>query len=159
MTSNSYYGSIWLHFLIKQFVGLALFWGIVWILHLTFYGPELLPLNYAQIAPLVPAAALCEILLREKRMRSLSGLSRTQLWNLSQREILFALMTIFGVIVMSKEGVFSRSFLAIFLGSYSFWITWMNLVGHRLLHRLSRRSEGRRRHRAFGDAEGHRSAR
>ncbi|MEQ1840603.1 MAG: hypothetical protein ABL994_09345, partial [Verrucomicrobiales bacterium] len=80
MTSNNYYGSIWLHFLIKQFVGLALFWGIVWILHLAFYGPELLPLNYAQIAPLVPAAALCEILFREKRMRSLSGLSRTQLW-------------------------------------------------------------------------------
>ncbi len=159
MNSNGYYGSIWLHFLIKQFVGLALFWGIVWVLHLTFYGHELLPLNYAQIAPLVPAAALCEILLREKRMRSLSGLSRTQLWNLSQREILFALVTIFGVIVMSKEGVFSRSFLAIFLGGYSFWITWMNLVGHRLLHRLSRRSEERRRHRGFSNAQGQRGTR
>ncbi len=159
MTSSNYYGSTWLHFLIKQFVGLALFWGIVWFLHFSLYGVELLPINYAQIAPLVPAAALCEILFREKRMRSLSGLSRAQIWNLSQREILFALMTIFGVIVMSKDGRFSRSFLAIFLGAYTFWITWMNLVGHRLLHRAFRRSEGHRRPREFSNGEGHRSAR
>ena len=134
-----------LHFLIKQLGGLLVFWGTVWFLHLAFYGENLTPLDYAGVSLLVPAAALVEYLAREKRMRSLAGLSRCLLWNLSQREILFVLMAIFGMIVMGKDGRFSRLFLVVFLCGYTFWITWMNLVGHRLLHRVCySRHESRR---------------
>lgn len=151
MKSNSFYGSAWSHFLIKQFGGLVIFWGNVWLLHLIYYGVDLLPLNYAGLSLLVPAAALFEFLVREKRMRSLNGLSRRELWNLSQREILFVLVAIFGVIVMSKDGRFSRSFLVLFLCGYTFWITWMNLVGHRLLHRAFLRHAGEYRSRSAGN--------
>lgn len=137
MISSRYYGSAWLQLPIKQFGGLVIFWMIVWILHLTVYGSELRPLNYAGVSLLVPAAAMIEILFREQRMRLLGGLSRRQLWNLSQREILFVLVAIFGVIVMSKEDQFSRVFLGIFFVCYTCWVTWMNLVGHRLIQRLA----------------------
>ena len=136
MKTNFHYGFARLHFLIKQLGGLLVFWGTVWFLHLAIYGEDLIPLDYAGISLLVPAAALVEFLAREKRMRSLGGLSRRRLWTLSQREILFVLVAIFGVIVMSKDGRFSRFLLVVFLCGYTFWITWMNLVGHRLLHRV-----------------------
>lgn len=136
MITNFHNGFARLHFLIKQLGGLLVFWGTVWFLHLTLYRDDLVPLDYAGISLLVPAAALVEFLAREKRMRSLGGLSRRRLWNLSQREILFVLVAIFGVIVMSKDGRFSRLLLVAFLCGYTFWITWMNLVGHRLLHRV-----------------------
>jgi len=153
MISNRYYGSAWLQFPIKQFGGLVIFWATVWILHLAVYGPELIPLNYAGVSLLVPAAAMIEILFREKRMRLLGGLSRRQLWNLSQREILFVLVAIFGVIVMSRDERFSRVFLGIFFLGYTFWITWMNLVGHRLLQRLAVRQTHEQRARRYAREE------
>jgi len=149
MISSRYYGSAWLQFPIKQFGGLVIFWATVWILHLAVYGPELIPLNYAGGSLLVPAAAMIEIVFREKRMRLLGGLSRRQLWNLSQREILFVLVAIFGVIVMSRDERFSRVFLGIFFLGYTFWITWMNLVGHRLLQRLAVRQAHEQRAREY----------
>lgn len=153
MITNRHYGSAWLQLPIKQFGGLVIFWVTVWLLHLAVYGSELRPLNYAGVSLLVPAAAMLELLFRERRKRFLGGLSRRQLWNLSQREILFVLVAIFGVIVMSKDERFSRVFLGVFFLGYTFWITWMNLVGHRLIQRIAvrrahrddrRRSGGRR---------------
>lgn len=145
MIASRYYGSAWVQLPIKQFGGLMIFWITVWILHLAVYGPELKPLNYASVSLLVPAAAMLEILFRRQRMRFLGGLSRRQLWSLSQREVLFVLVAIFGVIVMSKDERFSRIFLGLFFLCYTFWITWMNLVGHRLLQRLAVRGAHRRR--------------
>ena len=136
MISHRYRGLIKLHYLIKQLGGILLFWLIVWSLHLLVYQRELLPGNYLWVSFLVPAAALFEYLIREQRLRSLGGLSRSQVWSLTQREILFALVAIFGVIVMSKDDRLSRAFLALFFCSYTAWISWMNQVGYRLLHRV-----------------------
>ena len=155
MISSRFYGSAWLQFPIKQFGGLVIFWIIVWVLHLAVYGPELIPLNYAGVSLLVPAAAMIEILFREKRMRLLGGLSRCQLWNLAQREILFVLVAIFGVIVMSRDDRFSRLFLGVFFVAYAFWVTWVNLVGHRLMQRLVVRQEYWRRARQYARDEQH----
>lgn len=140
MISDRYHGSIRLHFLVKFLGSLILFWGTVWILHLTVYGHELLPKNYLWASLMIPAAAVIEFIVREKRARSLCGLSRSRIWNLTQREILFALVAIFGVIVMSKDDRLSRVFLAIFFGSYAIWIAWMNQVGHRMMQRYLYRS-------------------
>jgi hypothetical protein len=123
------------HFLIKQIGSFIFFWLLVGLLHFTFYGPALLPVTYLGISFLIPVAALLEILFREGRLRSLGGLSRSQLWILSQREVLFVLVALFGVIVMSKDDRISRLFLAFFLVGYTCWVTWMNLVGHRLFMR------------------------
>lgn len=146
MISNRYYGLIRLHYLLKMLGSLFLFWGIVWTLHLLFYGTELQPRNYAWVSIIVPAAAVIEFLAREDRLRSLGGLSRPQVWSITQREILFALVAIFGVIVMSKDDRLSRTCLGLFIGGYAIWVTWMNFVGYRLLHRTlyakPRRADG-----------------
>lgn len=146
MISNRYYGLIRLHYLLKMLGSLCLFWGIVWALHLGVYGTELTPRNYAWVSIIVPAAAVVEFLAREERLRSLGGLSREKVWSITQREILFALVAIFGVIVMSKDDRLSRLCLGIFLGTYSIWVTWMNFAGYRLLHRTlyakPRRADG-----------------
>ncbi len=153
MISNRYYGLIRLHFFLKLAGSLAIFWFIVWALHFTVYGGDLLPSNYAWVSFLVPAAALVELLVREDRLRSLGGLSRSQVWSITQREILFGLVAIFGVIVMSKDGTLSRAFLALFFAAHAFWTAWMNHAGYRLLHRSlyarPRRIDGvRHRHHA-----------
>lgn len=135
MITDRYYGLIRFHFLLKLAGTLLIFWLIVWALHFTVYGMDLLPGNYAWVGFLVPAAAVLEISVREKRLRYLGGLSRAQIWSVTQREILFALVAIFGVIVMSKDGTLSRAFLAIFFALFSLWATWMNHVGYRKLHR------------------------
>ena len=135
MISNRYYGLIRLHFLLKLFGSLALFWGIVWILHAVVYGPDLMPGNYTRVCFLVPAAGLIELLVRDRRMRYLGGLSRTEVWAVTQREILFTLVAIFGVIVMSRDESHSRAFLAIYFVYQSLWTSWMNQVGYKLLHR------------------------
>ncbi len=135
MISNRYYGLIRLHFLIKIAGSLALLWGAVWTLHLAFYGPELRPSNYSWLSFLVPAASVFEYLVREKRLRSLGGLSRSQIWSITQREILFVLVAIFGVIVMSRDGTLSRAFLGLYFVSHTVWTAWMNQAGYRRLHR------------------------
>jgi lipopolysaccharide/colanic/teichoic acid biosynthesis glycosyltransferase len=150
MISTRYYGLIRLHFLLKMMGTLAILWGIVWGLHFVFYGPELRPSNYSWLSFLVPAASLVEYLVREKRLRSLGGLSRTQVWSITQREILFVLVAIFGVIVMSRDGTLSRAFLGLFFLLHTAWTAWMNQVGYRLLHRSlyakPLRADGTRRH-------------
>ncbi len=135
MISNRYYGLIRLHFFLKLAGSLAIFWLVVWLLHLSVYGAELLPSNYAWVSFLLPAAALVEVLVRESHLRSLGGLSRAQIWSITQREILFGLVAIFGMIVMSKDGTLSRLFLAVFFSLHAAWIAWMNQVGYRRLHR------------------------
>jgi len=57
----------------------------------------------------------------------------------------------FGLIVMSRDESHSRVFLAGYFAFYSLWITWMNHVGYRLLHRslyARRGPDGGRRHHA-----------
>ncbi len=135
MISSRYHGVIRLHFVLKLAGGLSIFWGLVWALHFFVYGEELHPGNYHYISLLIPFAAFFEIAVREKSSRSLCGVSRAQIWNVTQREILFTLVAIFGVIVMSKDPALSRVFLAAFMIVYSVWIAWMNQVGHRLLQR------------------------
>tara|TARA_R110002096_G_scaffold310126_8_gene504716 strand:+ start:4331 stop:5740 length:1410 start_codon:yes stop_codon:yes gene_type:complete len=142
MISSRYHGLIRLHATMKIIGGMTLFWTLVWMLHMLVYGPNLLPDNYLLISLLIPMAALIEILVREKKSRSLSGMHRSKIWSVTQREILFALVTIFGVIVMGKDPSLSRFFLATFIILYALWITWMNHVGHRILQkRLFRSSE------------------
>lgn len=144
MISNRYHGSIRLHFLLKLLGGMILFWAIVWGLHFLVYGERLLPSNYVWLCFLIPAAAAMELAARSANRKSLCGLSRSQLWAVSQREILFVLVSIFGVLVMSRDEQLSRVFLAGFVVSYALWITWMNQVGHRLIQRrLYRNSRNR----------------
>ncbi|MBL9152517.1 MAG: exopolysaccharide biosynthesis polyprenyl glycosylphosphotransferase [Verrucomicrobiales bacterium] len=141
MISDRYHGTIRLHFCLKLAGSFALFWGAVWALHMVVYRADLLPANYVWVSLLVPAAAVLEFSIREKRQRSLSGLSRSEIWSVTQREILFGLVAIFGVIVMSKDDRLSRAFLAVFLATNSGWVAWMNLVGHRkLVRHLFRRT-------------------
>ena len=141
MISDRYHGFIRLHFFLKLAGGMILFWLLVWALHLVYYRAELLPANYLWVSILLPAAAIFELSIRDRRHRSMSGLTRAQVWSVTQREILFTLVVIFGVIVMCKDDRLSRAFLAAFFLIYSSWISWMNLVGHRLMHRrLYRRS-------------------
>lgn len=141
MISDRYHGFIRLHFFLKLAGGMILFWLLVWALHLVYYRAELLPANYLWVSILLPAAAIFELSIRDRRHRSMSGLTRAQVWSVTQREILFTLVVIFGVIVMCKDDRLSRAFLAAFFLIYSSWIAWMNLVGHRLMHRrLYRRS-------------------
>ena len=144
MISSRYHGSIRLHFLLKLLGGMLLYWAIVWGLHFLVYGEQLLPANYVWICFLIPAASALELAARDSRRKSLCGLSRTQIWGISQREILFVLVSIFGVLVMSRDERLSRVFLAGFMICYSFWIVWMNQVGHRLIQRrLYRKSRNR----------------
>lgn len=145
MITSRYHGLIRLHFVLKVAGGLALFWSLVWFLHLFVYGAELLPGNYVLISLLIPVSALIEISFREKKARSLCGLPRSRIWSISQREFLFTLVAIFGVIVMSKDPKLSRLFLAIFMLLYGLWISWINQVGHRLLQRRLFRSSERGR--------------
>jgi len=135
MISSRYYGSIKLHFLFKLIGGFGLFWGLVFLLHFGFYGPQLEPSNYVLISLLVPVAAMFEFSIRDKRHRSLSGLTCAQTWNLTQKEVLFVLVAIFGVIVMSKDPDLSRVFLSLFVLLYAVWVSWMNHAGYRMLQR------------------------
>ena len=124
-----------LHFLLKLLGGMFLYWLVVWGLLFLIYGDSLLPSNYVWISVLIPAAAALELAARDKSRKSLSGLSRTEIWSISQREILFVLVTVLGILVMSKDETHSRAFLGLFLFFYSIWISWMNHVGRRMLHR------------------------
>ena len=136
MISSRYYGSIKLHFLFKLLGGFALFWFLVWALHLAVYGDRLEPSKYVLVSLLVPVAAMLEFSIRDKQGRSLSGLPRNRIWTQSQREILFVLVAIFGIIVMSKDSDISRVFLSSFAILYAFWISWMNHFGHPMLQRM-----------------------
>lgn len=135
MISSRYHGLIRLHAVIKVVGGLTLFWGVVWSFHLLLYGDDLLPENYLLVSLLIPMAAGTELWAREKKRRSLCGMHRSQIGAITQREILYVLVAILGVIVMSKDPSLSRLFLATFVFLYSMWIAWMNQVGHKLLHR------------------------
>lgn len=143
MISHRYHGSVKLHFLLKQLVGYIIYWLSVWFLHLFIYHEDLLPKNYIWLSFLVPASAYIEKLARASNRQSLCGLSREQIANITQREIIFALVTVFGVIVMTKEPIASRAFLALFFTLYAIWIIWMNNVGHRSLQRYLYRSQER----------------
>lgn len=133
-----------LHFFFKLLGGLLLFWGIVYGLHFVFYGDRLLPSNYVWIYFLIPAASSMELALRDRKRKSLAGLSRAAIWGVSQREMLFVLGTVFGILVMTKDDGHSRAFLGLFLFLYSVWIAWMNHVGRRMLHRWVHRTARRR---------------
>lgn len=135
MISSRYHGSIRLFLSLKIAGGLAIYWCLVWGLHLVHYGPRLDPADYLWFSLLIPAAAAFEFAAREKKYRSLSGLSRERLWSLTQRETLFILVAIFGILVMSRDETISRAFLTLFALLYSLWIAWMNQVGHRLIQR------------------------
>lgn len=112
------------------------FWAVVWLLHLCFYGDELRPANYIWLSFLVPAAAYLEKLARASNRQSLCRLTREQISNITQREVIFALVTVFGAIVMMRDPTASRVFLAVFFTCYAAWITWMNHVGHRMIQRF-----------------------
>ena len=139
MITLTRYNPTRLHFLLKLLGGMLLYWAFVWGLHLCVFGDNLLPANYVWLSVLIPAAAVLELAARDKSKRSLSGLSRSDIWSISHREILFALVTVLGVLVMSKEDRLSRFFLGTFLFLYSVWIMWMNQVTHRILQRCSSR--------------------
>lgn len=135
------------HFLLKLFGGMLLFWGIVWHLHFLVYGERLMPSNYVWLSLLIPFASLLDLITRRRKRRHLGGLSRSAISAITQREILFLLVVIFGVMVMGRETRISRFFLGLFVLAYSMWIAWMNHVGHRLHHRLHLRSLARKRNR------------
>ncbi len=145
MISNRHTGAVKLHFIIKQAVGYGLFWIVVWMLHLFAYHESLEPANYVWLSLLIPTAAYLEKVARAANRQSLCGLSKEQISNITQREVIFALVAVFGAIVMMGDTSSSRAFLATFFTLYACWITWLNHVGHRILLRHLYRNQGKGR--------------
>lgn len=141
MISHRYHGSTRLFFVFKQVVGYALFWLSLLLLHWFVYKNELNPSNYIGLSMVVPIAAYIEKMVRAANRQSLCGLNKEKVTNITQREIIFSMVAVFGVIVMTKNMIPSRVFLALFFASYACWVTWMNFEGHRLLQRLLYRNQ------------------
>lgn len=81
------------------------------------------------------ADTLAERFTRYDPFRQIAGLTPQQLTAVSHRQTLFALVSIFGAMVMLKDDSLSRIFLAVYFIAYFGWISWSNRFGYRMLHR------------------------
>jgi len=143
MITHYHLGAVRLHFLVKQIGGFFLFWFVVWFLHLFVYGNEMEPASYVWLSLFIPAAAYLEKTARAANRQSLCGLSKEQISNITQREIIFALGSVFGAIVIMRDTSASRVFLSVYFTLYACWITWLNRDGHRILIKRLYRNQGK----------------
>lgn len=114
--------------------------SLLWLIYLPINGIRFnwsLPIsNYLLTTVLVLASAFVEILTRSSERLLLGKLSNRQLNELSNRQSLFALVFIFGFMVMSQDSGLSRAILATYGLSLFMWSTWMNRFGYRMLVRF-----------------------
>jgi len=143
MISRRHSGAVRLHFIIKQIGGYILFWFVVWFMHLFVYRESMEPGNYVWLSLLIPAAAYLEKVARAANRQSLCGLSKEQITNITQREVIFAMSAVFGAIVMMRDTSASRAFLGIYFALYASWIIWLNHEGHRLLIKHLYKNQGK----------------
>ncbi|MDF1753756.1 MAG: exopolysaccharide biosynthesis polyprenyl glycosylphosphotransferase [Verrucomicrobiales bacterium] len=149
MIPNRYVGMSRLHLLIQIGVSTVLYWTLFVILNFVVYrGGMASPEHYALGSAILVFSLLVEYHTRSQPEKMLSGLSRRALKGVCHRQLVFAMATMFGFIVMSKDQTLSRLFLTCFFVAEFLWISWSNIYGFRLTHRLLYRSNDRGRGRA-----------
>lgn len=136
MFSSRLQGIARLHFFL-QLVGIvSLIWIIFPLVNSLRFAGGLIADDYIEATFILVCALILELLTRSPETRRLSGLSKQQLAAVSHRQTLFALVAVFGTMVMLKDDSISRTFLSIFFVSYFAWISWSNRFGYRMLHRF-----------------------
>ncbi|NNE93510.1 MAG: exopolysaccharide biosynthesis polyprenyl glycosylphosphotransferase [Verrucomicrobiales bacterium] len=143
MFSSRSQGITRLHFVFQLAGVLALVWIIYPAVNWIRFGGELKAHDYVLVTGVLIVAALLEILTRPGETKHLSGLSRSQVTAVTHRQTLFALVSVFGTMVMLKDNSLSRAFLALFFPFYFVWIAWSNRTGYRMLHRTLYRNRGK----------------
>lgn len=125
-----------LHLFIQTGISLLLFWVLYAILKFGFYKTEMANPAYYAIASAVLFFALCaEFTTRANPEKMLTGLNRKDRHSVSYRQIIFAMATLFGFIVMSKDQSMSRVFLGIFFVIETLWLSWSNVYGFKMISR------------------------
>ena len=145
MYSSRVKGITRLH-LMLQFAGvLVCYWTIYQLVNWTRFDGALEIGAYLQAFATLFVATIVEFLSRDPSTRHLSGLGKQARTGVSHRQTLFAIGSIFGVMVMLKEHNLSRVFLICFFSAYFLWISWSNRWGYRWLHRrlYQTKSQGR----------------
>jgi exopolysaccharide biosynthesis polyprenyl glycosylphosphotransferase len=129
-----------LYFLLQQAGVLLLLWILYPAINIIVYDSTLPSRDYVEASLILLAAAVAERFTRYVPFRQIAGLTPQQLTAVSHRQTLFALVSIFGAMVMLKDDGLSRIFLAAYFGAYFGWISWSNRFGFRILHRSLYRS-------------------
>ncbi len=132
-----------LHFILQMTGALLLLWVIFPVVNWLRFDWGLANKEYIDASFILIAAALMEYFTRSGETRVLAGLSKQQLSAVGHRQTLFALVSIFGTMVMMKDNSLSRIFLSAFFASYFLWIAWSNRFGYRMLHRLLYRNQSK----------------
>ncbi|MDF1813791.1 MAG: exopolysaccharide biosynthesis polyprenyl glycosylphosphotransferase [Verrucomicrobiales bacterium] len=150
MIPNRCVGLSRLHLFIQMGVSLILFWTVFLVLHFFVYpGGMESPAHYSLASAVLVLSLLIEYSTRTEDEKSLSGLNTRRLRGVCHRQLVFAMATMFGFIVMSKDHTLSRIFLGSFFVLEFLWITWSNLYGFRSVSRNLFRSAARGRGRAL----------
>lgn len=136
MFSSRIRGITLLHQIIQILGVLVIFWAVFLIVDGLRFQWTLNPRNYVNGTIVILVASFVEFLTRPGATQSLSGLSNQLLMNVSQRQLLFALVSIFGTFAMLKDDSLSRVFLSVFFVLYFLWIAWSNRFGFKFLNRF-----------------------
>ncbi|MDF1862225.1 MAG: exopolysaccharide biosynthesis polyprenyl glycosylphosphotransferase [Verrucomicrobiales bacterium] len=132
-----------LHFFLQLVGVVALVWIVFPLVNWLRFAGGLTSVHYFEATVVLVCASILELLTRPPETRHLSGLSKHQLSGVTHRQMLFALVSIFGTMVMLKDDSLSRVFLSVFFLLYFFWIAWTNRFGYRMLHRFLYRNESK----------------
>lgn len=136
MFSSRLRGITRLHFFLQLAGIVSLIWIIFPLVNSLRFAGGLVVDDYIEATFVLVCALILEALTRPRGIRRLAGLSKQQLGAVSHRQTLFAMVAIFGTMVMLKDDSISRTFLSIFFVSYFLWISWTNRFGYRMLHRF-----------------------
>lgn len=138
-----------LHFFLQLVGVVSLIWIVFPLVNLLRFGGELATRDYVDATFVLICASILELLTRPPETRRLAGLSQHQLSAVSHRQTLFALVSLFGTMVMLKDDSLSRTFLGTYFLLYFLWISWTNRFGYRMLHRLLYHNVGKGMSRAL----------
>lgn len=127
--------------MLQQAGALGLLWLIYLLVNFLRFEGTLSAEAYVETSVLLLASAFLEFFTRTRESRQLAGLAKDRLASVSHRQTLFALVIVFGTMVMLKDDRLSRVFLTSFFVSYFLWISWTNLFGFRMLHRALYRDQ------------------
>ena len=138
-----------LHFVLQLVGVVSLIWIVFPLVNSLRFEGGLVTRDYVEATFVLICALGLELLSRPPETRRLAGLSKQQLSAVGHRQTLFALVAIFGTMVMLKDDSLSRAFLGTFFPLYFLWISWTNLFGYRMLHRFLYRNESKGMSRAL----------
>ncbi len=138
-----------LHFFLQLVGVVALIWIVFPLVNSLRFAGGLVAREYVEATFVLILASILEELSRPPETRRIAGLSKAQLSAVSHRQTFFALVSIFGTMVMMKDDSISRTFLSVFFTAYFLWISWSNRFGYRMLHRFLYRNESKGRARAL----------